>query len=68
MTEKKTYEVWMEGYSITGNKSEEEYIGKVYASSFLEACQLLMGGRLDKDKYGKPTNSSWGRTLYENKK
>lgn len=40
--ELKDYEVWMEGYAVTGNSADASLVGKVKARSFKEACHILM--------------------------
>jgi len=40
--ELKEYEIWMEGYSITGQSEEAKMLGKVKARSFAQACHILM--------------------------
>ena len=32
------YEVWMEGYSATGNYASDEYMGNYSARTFKSAC------------------------------
>ena len=40
--ELKEYEVWAEGYSVTGYSQEARLLGKVKARSFAQACHILM--------------------------
>ena len=40
--ELKEYEVWMEGYAITGNRSDATLLGKVFARNFAQACDIIM--------------------------
>ena len=44
------YEVWSEGYAITGNYSEACFEGMSYGETFDEAVIKLLSHRLDKDK------------------
>lgn len=37
----KEYEVWMEGYSATGEKGTASMIGKTFARNFAEACHII---------------------------
>lgn len=47
--EEKEYEVWTEGFSITGSHSNAMFHGRVKTKSFDEACVKLLGNSLDKD-------------------
>jgi hypothetical protein len=38
----KEYEVWMQGYAATGQSAKAQFIGKVEARSFKQACHILM--------------------------
>lgn len=40
--ELKEYEVWMEGYAVTGERSGAQLVGKTKARSFAQACHILM--------------------------
>lgn len=40
--ELKEYEVWMEGYSATGESAGASLVGKVKARNFAQACHILM--------------------------
>jgi len=35
----KEWEIWIEGYSITGNSAEASLIGKAFGETFEEACR-----------------------------
>lgn len=35
----KEFEIWIEGYSITGNSSNASFIGKAMGETFEEACR-----------------------------
>lgn len=47
-----TFEVWSEGYAVTGGSGPAQLIGTVEAPTFTEACQAVMA---DKDE------RLWGR-------
>lgn len=58
----KIYEVWTEGYIVTGNSSGAKYYGSTPAISFKAACIKLIGlDALDEDK-----TSVWGCKCYDN--
>jgi len=65
------YEVWMEGFSATGERSGAQFQGKIKSESFAGACEKLVGKQLDKNtdgsyRYGIP--SIWGCRLFDNEK
>ncbi len=71
----KEYEVWMEGYSVTGESKSASLIGKAKARNFAQACHIVMcnnylkscalpdqgPGRWD---YDPLTLSYWGCRLF----
>lgn len=65
----KEFEIWMEGYAATGESSDAQFIGKIMAETFNEACEKLRPGELDKNEdgtYRYKTPSIWARHLYDN--
>ena len=65
------YEVWMQGYSCTGQYKPHELIGRVKAESFKEACEIALKKRgIDKDDFEKYYDSDnqtyWGCSLFDN--
>ena len=60
---KKTFEIWSEGYIITGGRGTALFHGKIKANSFKEACDILF----DDDKFYNPKNLTyWGCRLFDN--
>jgi hypothetical protein len=57
------YEVWSEGYRITGNDGTATLEGRIEADNFHDACVKLLGERLDK---GRDELSVWGCRLFDN--
>ena len=57
----KTFKIWSEGYSITGNSSEAMFHGEIDAENFEDACAKLLGDKLDKNRL-----SIWGCRLFDN--
>lgn len=57
------YNVWMEGYQITGNSSDAQLLGSTDAESFQEACDLLL---VDENLYDSERLVVWGCRLYDN--
>lgn len=64
------FEIWSEGFSITGDRSEAFLIGKAEGITFEEACKSF------RDEDGKPLAldshyehpSIWACRLYDNEK
>ena len=60
---KKVFEIWSEGYAITGGRGKALFHGKIKATSFKEACDILF----DDDKFYNPENLTyWGCKLFDN--
>lgn len=64
----KEYEIWIEGYSVTGNSSEASFIGKSTGKTFEDACKNYRDNegkplKLDKE-YSRP--SIWACRLFDN--
>ena len=57
------YDVWMEGFVITGNTACARYIGSVEANSFKEACDIVCK---DNSSYNSEHLTIWGCGLYDN--
>lgn len=72
----KEFEIWEEGYVITGNRGKAFFRGKAFGNTFEEACENFIsdkGEKLELDKkedgshrYERP--SIWGCRLYDNEK
>jgi len=70
----KNYQVWMEGFAVTGQQAQAHLVGKIGAESFDEACIKLLGDSLDKDDkksdgYRRLSNNEmcvWACGLYNN--
>ena len=59
----KTYEVWSEGYSATGDRGVARLMGRVEAKSFKGACDKLF----ENDSLFDPDRMThWGCRLYDN--
>ena len=59
----KIFEIWSEGYVITGGSGRALFHGKIKATSFKEACDILF----DDDKFYNPKNLTyWGCKLFDN--
>lgn len=61
------YDVWMEGYNVTGQHQDASYLGKYAAPSFRLACKMaLIANNYDMQYYSEERNSYWGCKLYMN--
>ena len=69
----KEYEVWMEGYRVNEGSKPHEFIGKVKAETFEEACYYAVRdwckNKADFYRYYDPKKQSyWGCRCYDNEK
>jgi len=60
------YQIWSEGFEITGNSGEASLQGEIEAHNFHDACVQLLGAMLDKDRNGHYRLSMWGCRLFDN--
>lgn len=62
----KTFEIWMEGFNVTGNTAQARFLGLVTAASFKDACVTFFT-KENQEKYGTfnpETLSAWGCRLF----
>jgi hypothetical protein len=80
--ELKEFDIWMQGYSATGEYSQAQYIGKFSGRNFQDACmRFFMAKELESRKnydlndeyfdtarfdYNGHSNSYWSRKLFDN--
>jgi len=68
--DEREYEVWMEGYNITGQSHKHTFIGKVRAESFKEACKIAVRNWCSKESFEKyydvEKQTFWGCKCYDN--
>lgn len=58
----KEWEIWTQGYAVTGNIAGASYHGKAVALTFREACIAVLGDELDDgDRL-----SVWGCRCFDN--
>lgn len=62
----KTYDIWMEGYNITGNSAGACYVGSAEGSTFRKACQNYAGANPGwaLHYYDPKSNDYWGCGLF----
>lgn len=56
----KIYDIWSEGYSVTGNCSPANFFGSIQANSFQEACDKLFLSDDDHKRYYDPHELNYG--------
>lgn len=59
----KHYNIWMEGFSMTGASDSARFVGTFEADSFKEACQKAF---VDDPYYNPKQNTYYGCGLYDN--
>jgi hypothetical protein len=63
----KFYDIWMEGYAISGNSSGASFVGTIEAESFQEACENWYKKEDPENKYyNSERNTYWGCSLFDN--
>lgn len=63
------HEIWIEGYSITGNLSGARKLGEVHADTFAEACDKLCSPpewQIRNGDYDRQRGEVWGCRLFNN--
>ncbi len=64
----KKYEVWMEGFHVSGNWSQAQFKGRFLGNTFTDAC-LRWGRTLPtSDQRFLSGNVFWGCRLFDNEK
>lgn len=63
----RTYSVWIEGYSATGDSARASYVGTTEADNFVDACRYFFIKELAYFKES-PWPSFWGCRPYDNEK
>ena len=59
------YEIWIEGYSITGNASGASFMGQAYGKTFEDAC-IAYNEKYPSTTYDPIRNADWGCLLFYN--
>ena len=62
-THMQLYQVWQEGYCITGGSSPATYCGSAMAESFQAACDKVLKHNT---LYNPKSRSVWGCRLFDN--
>lgn len=62
------YEIWVEGFSTTGQWGYAYKMGEEHGKTFEEACAKFMDYRPKQAEfYNREKNTDWGRKLFDNK-
>jgi hypothetical protein len=63
----KTFDLWMEGYRATGDHGTAQYLGKVEAKTFQEACDVFCKERMAEPwLYDATRRTYWGCQIFDN--
>lgn len=60
------FDVWIEGYNVTGNSSDASFLGRARATSFKQACEMVVNTVGMADSYDPDKNTVWGCRLFDN--
>lgn len=63
------YEIWLEGYAVSGQHGTAVKIGTVAAESFQEACDSLLKRPGQRERFGGYDSERltvWGCELFDN--
>ena len=63
------FNVWVEGYQVTGNEDEARLVGTIEADTFAEACARLMSKppwNDDPSLFNREALTYWGCRLFDN--
>lgn len=64
------FDVWMEGYSATGQYCPHEFVGKAIAKDFKTACAIAVKERYGEEEFNKYYDadrcSYWGCRCFDN--
>ena len=63
INKEKSFDIWSEGFAITGGSSGAHYHGTTSASSFKEACDKYFKGD---SLYDSERMTYWGCRLFDN--
>jgi hypothetical protein len=63
----KKYEVWMEGYSATGDRGYASLLGVFEAPTFKEACDIAIATTMSEQQYyDRERGTYWACRLFDN--
>ena len=67
------FDVWMEGYSATGQSAPHQFLGKVKAETFKDACYIAVKKWCKNEKdferyYDADKQAFWGCRCFDNER
>lgn len=62
----KTFNIWQEGFSVTGDHAKAEFMGDYKGHSFKEACKKMVKDKGLEGLYDPKQNTVWGCRLFDN--
>lgn len=66
----KSYKVWSEGFSCTGDRGTAQFHGEFQAESWDDACKMAFpndtAGNLKLDRFGPGRHAFWACELFDN--
>ncbi|MDO7444198.1 hypothetical protein Q5X61_10650 [Acinetobacter baumannii] len=63
----KNYQVWLEGYGVTGQQQGAQFIGEIEAETFNQAIENLLKQKEWNMSYLNLTNQTyWGSRFFDN--
>lgn len=60
------YEIWAEGYRVTGQSSGANFLGTCEGRTFKEACIKFMDTPYHRQYFNEGSMTYWGCKLYDN--
>ena len=66
----KSFEIWLEGFNITGSRSKAKFCNKLKAESFEKAVKIYIDSLSLKEQrfFDKNRLTFWGCKFYDNEK
>lgn len=63
----KTFDIWIEGYSATGESGKAQYKGSYQGITFQDACEQMMKEKgWEMSYYNKDRDTFWGCRFFDN--
>ena len=63
----KTFEIWSEGFAVTGNSAIAGFEGNYEGEDFVSACKaMVLAKGWDNRLYSAESNSFWGCRFFDN--
>ena len=67
MSSTRTWQVWVEGFVVTGESGKAQLMGETEAKTFGEACRIVFSKTREHAMYFDPVRLTyWGCRLFDN--